>query len=110
MRLLGSLCIVVIASTASVASSRTPADPVSKNIRSNCNAQKRCIAQQRAAMRRALNYLAAVRPPEWKLQLCNKNASRGGVRVDWIGFENCIRNPGLRPPAPPKRKKKLHIF
>ena len=28
-------------------------------------------------------------------QLCNRNAGRGGYRVDWVGFEHCIRNSGL---------------
>jgi hypothetical protein len=40
-----------------------------------------------------------VDPPNWKVQLCNRNASRGRDRVDWIGFERCIRNPKLKKPS-----------
>jgi len=69
------------------------------------------MTQQRTAMRLAMNYLATAHPPGWRLQVCNTNASRGVLRVDWVGFNNCIRNPALRPPAPPaKPKKKFRIF
>jgi hypothetical protein len=48
-------------------------------------------------MKRALKYVRSERPPVWRIQLCNRNAKRGRNRVDWIGFNNCIRNESLRP-------------
>jgi hypothetical protein len=50
-------------------------------------------------MKRALAYVARQRPPQWRVHLCNRNAGKGGYRVDWIGFEHCIRNMALRPSA-----------
>ncbi len=72
-------------------------DPVSLNIGVNCQWQQRCIARQRSAMKHALNYVAKLRPPQWRVQLCNRNARRAGNRVDWIGFDHCIRNGALTP-------------
>jgi len=54
------------------------------------------MAQQRTAMNRALSYVAKRRPPKYQIQLCNRNARRAGNRVDWIGYEHCIRNPALK--------------
>jgi hypothetical protein len=48
-------------------------------------------------MARALTFVRKQRPPVWRVQLCNRNASRGRNRVDWVGFDNCIRNAALRP-------------
>lgn len=79
-------------------------DPVALNIGINCQWQSTCMSRQRAAMKRALAYVAKVRPPQWRVQLCNRNAGRSGTRIDWIGFDHCIRNPSLRPPrAKPRR-------
>jgi hypothetical protein len=36
------------------------------------------------------------KPPVWKIQVCNRNASRNGTRKDWVGFNRCIRNPAIR--------------
>lgn len=72
-------------------------DPVSLNIGVNCQWQSRCMVQQHRAMRRALNYVARQRPPQWRVQLCNRNARRAGNRVDWIGFDHCIANRALKP-------------
>ena len=47
-------------------------------------------------MNRALSYVAKRRPPKYQIQLCNRNARRAGNRVDWIGYEHCIRNPALK--------------
>ncbi len=74
-------------------------DPVALNIGVNCQWQSRCMADQRRAMNRALSFVAATRPPQWRVQLCNRNAGRGGYRVDWVGFDHCIRNSLLRPAA-----------
>src|SRR5436190_1386515 len=64
-------------------------DPVTLNIGVNCQWQTRCMSQQRGAMKRALNFVARSRPPQWRVQLCNRNARRGGNRVDWVGFDHC---------------------
>ena len=80
-------------------------NPAVLNIGFVCRWQPRCIRKQESAMGVALRYVQYSRPATWRIQLCNRNASRGGTRVDWIGFNNCIRNPSLRPP-PPKRKRR----
>jgi hypothetical protein len=74
-------------------------EPVSLNIGVVCQWQARCMVRQRSAMNRALNYVARRRPPRWRLELCNRNAGRSGYRVDWIGFDNCIRNATLKGPS-----------
>ena len=72
-------------------------DPVSLNIGVNCQWQRDCIVQQRTAMKRALGYVATSQPPQWRVHLCNRNAGHGGYRMDWVGFDHCIRNVALRP-------------
>lgn len=79
-------------------------DPVALNIGVNCQWQSRCMAQQRSAMKRALAYVDRSKPPQWRVQLCNRNAGRGRGRVDWVGFDHCIRNTGLK--APIKRTRR----
>ncbi|MFL6759322.1 hypothetical protein [Sphingomonas sp.] len=81
-------------------------DPVVLNIGVTCQWQPRCIAQQRRAMTGALGFVARSRPSLWRLQLCNRNASRGGDRFDWVGFDHCIRNADLRQPATPTKKRR----
>jgi hypothetical protein len=71
-------------------------DPVTLNIGLNCQWQKRCIEAQVRAMNRARSYVAKRKPPLWRIHKCNRNAARTGARVDWIGFDNCIRNPQLK--------------
>ena len=80
-------------------------DPVALNIGVVCQWQARCMARQSTAMRRALNYVAKRRPPQWRIQLCNRNAGRSGYRVDWIGFDNCVRNAALRAPSRTGRRR-----
>ena len=80
-------------------------DPIALNIGVSCHWQSTCMSRQRRAMKSALAYVAKAKPPQWKIQLCNRNASRGGVRVDWIGFDHCIRNPSIKAPASKKRKR-----
>jgi hypothetical protein len=77
-------------------------DPVSLNIGLACQWQQRCIDHQTKAMKKALKFVQKERPPAWRIQMCNRNASRKRTRVDWIGFNNCVRNAELRP-APPQR-------
>jgi hypothetical protein len=73
-------------------------DPVSLNIGLNCQWQQRCISKQTKAMKRSLKYVRKHQPPAWRIQLCNRNAGRTRFRVDWVGFDNCIRNANLHPP------------
>jgi hypothetical protein len=83
-------------------------DAVALNIGVNCQWQSRCMSQQRAAMKHSLNYVAKSHPPQWRTRLCNRNAARGGARVDWIGFDHCIRNAALKPPPARTRKHFSH--
>lgn len=80
-------------------------NPALLNIGFVCKWQARCIRRQQSAMSRALGYVRKYRLPSWKVQLCNRNAGRNGTRVDWIGFNNCVRNPALRPP-PVRRQRR----
>jgi hypothetical protein len=84
-------------------------DPVVLNIGLNCQWQQRCIAQQHHAMKRALSYVSKKQPAAWRVQQCNRNAARSRNRVDWVGFDNCIRNASLKPSprAPFKRGRKI---
>jgi len=81
-------------------------NPVALNIGVNCRWETRCMALQNAAMKRALRYVATAHPPQHQVQLCNRNARRGGDRVDWIGYDHCIRNRALRRPARPVRRSR----
>jgi hypothetical protein len=47
-------------------------------------------------MKRARSYVAKRKPAPSQIHQCNRNAARAGARVDWIGFDNCIRNRKLR--------------
>lgn len=71
-----------------------------------CRWQDPCIRKHQLAMVHALNYVKKYQPPAWKIQLCNRNASRNGTRVDWVGYNNCIRNPTLKPPPVRARRKR----
>lgn len=75
-------------------------DPVALNIGLVCEWQQRCILEQKSAMKKSLKYVAKYQPPQWRVHLCNKNAARSRLRVDWVGFDHCIRNEALRPPPP----------
>jgi len=78
-------------------------NPALLNIGFVCHWQSRCIKKQQSEMKQALGYVKKASPPAWKIQMCNRNASRNGTRKDWAGFNNCIRNAALRPP--PARRK-----
>ena len=83
---------------AAAADARPPLnDPVTLNIGINCQWQQRCMQAQTRAMKRALKYLKQADPSPWQLQLCNHNAARQRLRIDWVGFDNCLRNTVLRP-------------
>ena len=70
-------------------------NPALLNIGLLCKWDARCIKRQERAMGRAVSYVKKRRPPQWKIQACNRNAARGRNRVDWIGYVNCITNPRL---------------
>jgi uncharacterized UPF0160 family protein len=80
-------------------------DSVTLNIGVNCQWQSHCMSRQRSAMKSALAYVANRHPPQWRIQTCNRNANRGGNRVDWIGFNHCIRNTSLRASSWRTRKR-----
>jgi hypothetical protein len=67
-------------------------DSVRLNIGLNCRWEQRCMVAQTRAMHSALGYVRSHHPPQPRIHLCNRNASRGRFRTDWIGFDNCIRN------------------
>jgi hypothetical protein len=89
--------LVAAASYATAAQARPPIyDSVRLNIGMNCRWERKCIAAQHKAMNAALKYVRNARPAAARIHVCNRNASRGRNRVDWIGFNNCIRNATLR--------------
>jgi hypothetical protein len=71
-------------------------NPALLNIGFVCRWQSACITKQNRAMRDSLRYVKTAKPPAWKIQRCNRNASRNGTRKDWIGFNRCIRNTKIR--------------
>ena len=99
------ILISLCAGSAEAKSSAPLADPVALNIGLSCQWAQPCIKKQTKAMNRALKYLKNEDPPSWRLAMCNRNASRKRNRVDWVGFNNCIRNAQLRPPPPRPAKK-----
>lgn len=56
--------------------------------------------RQDDARKHALKFVRKKGPAAWRIQQCNRNAHRKGQRVDWVGFDNCIRNEVLSPPPP----------
>lgn len=86
------------------ASGQSTTHPVLRNIGVTCQWQVACMEKQQSAMRNALLFVSRKSPPAWKVQTCNRNASRRKLRVDWVGFNNCIRNPNLRPVARTRRR------
>jgi hypothetical protein len=106
---IAGLGVIWAAAGATAGEARSPAplhDPVALNIGLGCQWQSRCIRKQQKAMKRALKYVEKYQPPNWRVHLCNRNAARMRSRVDWVGFNNCIRNAALRPPPPARTLKK----
>lgn len=103
----GVKLVLAVAATVAVGPQANAAaplyDPVVLNIGVNCQWQPRCERQQHGAMKDAHRYIAHQRPPLWRIQLCNKNARRATARIDWIGFDDCIRNSSLGPLAQRRR-------
>jgi hypothetical protein len=81
-------------------------NPALLNIGFVCRWDKGCIRVQEKAMARTLRHMRQYPPAPWKVQLCNRNSGRNGTRKDWVGFENCLRNPNLRPPAKSRTKRR----
>jgi hypothetical protein len=72
-------------------------DPVVLNVGINCQWQRTCERRQMKAMSDARGFIARTHPPLWRIHLCNRNAARSATRIDWVGFNSCIRNPALHP-------------
>lgn len=87
--------LLLAGGTGAYASGAPIYDSVQLNIGLNCRWERNCMAAQTQAMRRALSYVKARRPSHSLIHLCNRNARRTRYRVDWIGFDNCIRNSRL---------------
>jgi hypothetical protein len=101
--------LFALSSAVSAAQAAAPLyDSIGLNIGFNCRWQQSCIAEQQRAMKHSLAYVNKRQPPVWRVHLCNRNASRGRNRVDWVGFNNCIRNASLGPSARPARKRRTH--
>lgn len=98
MRLTLAAVAVGLGALAGTAQARPPLrNPAVLNIGFVCRWNAHCMAKQEKAMKRALKYVRKQNPPDWKIQYCNRNAARGGsTRVDWVGYDNCIRNPRVR--------------
>ena len=106
---LAAATLIALSGTSSADAAPAPLyDPVILNIGFVCRWNAHCMDKQKDAMIRALKFVRKKDPPNWRIQLCNKNAGRRGPRVDWVGFDNCIRNVSLAPlpPRPAPRAKK----
>lgn len=100
------LLLLGLAPAAMAAQVRIPLyDSIGLNIGINCQWQPKCMREQQRAMKRALEFVNKRRPPAWQVHLCNRNASRGRNRVDWVGFDNCIRNAALLAPQRSARRR-----
>jgi hypothetical protein len=85
--------VLAVTATAPAPGRRAPLhDPVVTRIGLICRWERTCIQAQRAAMLAALDFVDRRNPPLARVHICNRNASRGLGRVDWVGFYNCIRN------------------
>src|SRR6476659_1494845 len=81
---LASLVSLVPAGPAQARSSAPLYDPIALNIGLSCQWEWRCMNGQHKAMEKALAYVRKHQPPQWRLHLCNRNASRNRSRVDWV--------------------------
>lgn len=107
MGLMAVLAATALATASAQAQRAAPPlrNPVLLNMGFVCKWQNRCIKRQQRAMTASFRYLKARSVPAWKIRLCNRNSARGGTRKDWVGFNNCLRNPTLRPPATVRRRR-----
>jgi hypothetical protein len=98
------LALPMLTAAAAAGNARAPlGDPLILNIGLNCQWQQRCMSGQHRAMKRALKYVRKEQPASWRIEMCNRNAARSRYRVDWVGFDNCVRNGALRPAPTPAR-------
>lgn len=103
MRGLFALAALALLAAASEGRAVAPLyDPVALNIGINCQWQQSCQRQQMKGLADARKFIAKMNPPLWRIHLCNRNARRGPARIDWVGFNGCIRNTKLLPPPPPQ--------
>jgi hypothetical protein len=87
------LLLAVLAGIAQAAPRKAPLhDPVLLRIGILSRWERNCMKEQQSAMAAALRYVERKSPPPLRIHACNRNASRGSGKVDWIGFYNCIRN------------------
>jgi hypothetical protein len=96
-RKIAAAAILLIASQGRAYALAPLHDPVALNIGINCQWQRTCQRRQQTAMAEARQYVAIARPALWRIHMCNRNARRGAANMDWVGFDNCVRNPQLRP-------------
>ena len=94
------LPLLGLAGAAMAAEARAPLirNPTLLNIGFICRWHNACMDRQERAMEKALAYVRKHDVPAWKIQLCNRNASKGRSRVDWVGYNNCVRNSKLKAP------------
>ena len=97
-RKLALAAVVLVASSVEGHAAAPLYDPIVLNIGIDCQWQQRCEQRQRSAMAAARSYIAHRHPPLSRIHLCNRNARRGAANLDWIGFNDCIRNPHLSRP------------
>jgi len=101
-RLAAAALLLIGAAGAGAGQAQPPIrDPAFLNIGFLCQWQQKCIGMQTHAMNRALGFVRKHQPPEWRVQQCNRNAARFPQRVDWVGYDRCIRNPVLQYVPPP---------
>ena len=93
-----AIAVLMLGSSGALAAKPGVVHPVVRNISTLCKGDKACIQRQWKGMQSAFAYMRAKRPPIWKIEQCNRNASRQRNRVDWLGFNNCVRNPKVKPP------------
>jgi hypothetical protein len=108
MRVMVLVALTAVAAAADAQPLPPLRDAVALNIGINCQWQQRCMSDQHQAMKRALKYVRKYQPPMWRIQQCNRNASRSPQRVDWAGYDHCIRNASLQYVPPPQRKPPPH--
>ena len=98
------LAAVLLLGEAAPSASRAPLqDRVALNIGINCRWEQQCIRSQQFGMRGAAQYIERYDPPLWRIHQCKRNAWRKGNRLDWTGFNNCVRNAAFRYQPPARR-------
>jgi hypothetical protein len=88
----GVTALVLLAAKGSALGLVPLQDPSALNIGLNCRWEARCMKLQQKAMDHALRYMAKAKPPTARIHRCNRNARRARARIDWVGFDHCIRN------------------